>query len=87
MRTLSILLLTSVCLGACSTYTPPTIKYDDKPVLAVSEPALSRPVKIVEVPQPLPLPGQLKPLPSPSQDTHKAPKPLARVNAANSAAE
>jgi P-type conjugative transfer protein TrbG len=86
MRTLSILLLTSVSLGACSTWTPPQINYDDKPQAAVLQPELPKPVQVVEVPRLLPLPGQLKPLPGNVPVTHEAPNPQARVAAANNAA-
>ena len=86
MRTLSILLLTSVSLGACSTWTPPEIKYDDKPQAAVLQPEPPKPVQVVEIPRLLPLPGQLKPLPGNVPVAHEAPNPQARVAAANNAA-
>ncbi len=86
MRTLSILLLTSVSLGACSTWTPPEIKYDDKPHPAVLQPDPPKPVQVVEIPRLLPLPGQLKPLPGNVPVVHEPANPQVRVAAANNAA-
>jgi type IV secretion system protein VirB9 len=86
MRTLSILLLSSVSLGACSTWTPPEIKYDDKPQAAVLQPDPPKPVQVIEVPRLLPLPGQLKPLPGHVPTVHEAAIPQQRVAAANNAA-
>ncbi len=85
MRTLATLLLTSVCVGACSTWLPPTIRYDDTSHPAVVEPDPPKPVQIVEVPQPLPLPGQLKPL-HVAKLAHEASDPRIRIAEANSAA-
>jgi type IV secretion system protein VirB9 len=62
---LALLLATTAALTACSTYKPPAIKYDDKAVAAVAEPASPEPIQIVEVPKLLPLPDQLKPIPAP----------------------
>lgn len=86
MRTLSILLLSSVSLGACSTWTPPEIKYDNKPQAAVLQPEPPKPVHVVEVPRLLPLPGQLKPLLGKVPVVHEMANPQARVAAANDAA-
>jgi type IV secretion system protein TrbG len=61
---LALLLVSSAALTACSTYKPPAIKYDDKAVPAVVEAAPPKPVQIVEVPKLLPLPDQLKPIPT-----------------------
>ena len=85
MRMLATLLVTSVCLGACSTWTPPTIHYDDSPHQAVVQPDPPKPVQIVEVPQPLPLPGQLKPLHA-AKFVHEPSDPRVRVAKANAAA-
>ena len=65
MRMIAVPALGAVLLAACSSTPPPTIDYDP----ADFEPAqregdLPRPVEIVELPEPLPLPGQLKPLPA-----------------------
>ncbi len=61
---LVLLLASAANLAACSTWKPPAIQYDDKPVPAVADAAAPRPITIVEVPKPLPLPDQLKPLPA-----------------------
>jgi type IV secretion system protein TrbG len=83
---LTVPLLASVSLGACSsTWKPPEIKYDDTPRQAVLQPDPPKPVKIVEVAKPLPLPGQLKPLPGPKAAADPA-NPQARVEEANGAA-
>jgi len=79
-------LLASVSLAACSTaWKPPEIKYDDTPRQAVLQSDPPKAVQIVELPKPLPLPGQLKPLPGP-----RAPPdpndPHLRVEQANGAA-
>jgi len=86
MRTFAILILTTVCLGACSTWTPPTIHYDDTPQRAVMQPSPPKPVEIVAVPQPLPLPGQLKPLPAKTAARPESSDPRIRVANANRAA-
>lgn len=79
-----LVLLSATALGGCATKKPPQISYDDpKPaVLAADPPA---PVQVVELPRPLPLPGQLKPV----KETRRTPEPAeptARVNQANAAA-
>ncbi|MBO0712032.1 MAG: P-type conjugative transfer protein TrbG [Acetobacteraceae bacterium] len=81
------LLLTSVSLGACvSVWKPPEISYDDTPKPAVLQPDPPKPVQIVELPKPLPLPGQLKPLPSGRSAPPEAADPHVRVDKANGAA-
>lgn len=65
---------------------PPHIAYDReelKPAVPVPEPA--KPVQIVTLPEPLPLPGQLQPVPKKSPRARTLP-PKARVDAANRAA-
>jgi type IV secretion system protein VirB9 len=86
MKKLSTLISASLSLGACSTWTPPEIRYDNKPAPAVLETEPPKPVQIVEIPQPLPLPGQLKQLPRGSVTTHEVANPRLRVEAANNAA-
>jgi type IV secretion system protein VirB9 len=88
MMTLRILLFLAVvpALAACAAKSPPpAIAYDGadlKPAMAAGE--SSAPVEVVEVPTPVPLPGQLQPPPTePKPD--KRP-PTARVAAANKAA-
>jgi type IV secretion system protein VirB9 len=79
-------LLASVSLAACSSaWKPPEISYDDTPRQAVLQPDPAKPVKIVQVPKPLPLPGQLKPLPGTKAPPDPA-DPHARVDEANGAA-
>jgi len=83
---LTILLLAGTSLGACSTWKPPEIKYDDTPKQAVQAPEPPKPVEIVQLPQPLPLPGQLKPIPGGRTAPPEAADPRVRVDQANGAA-
>ncbi|MEM6739345.1 MAG: P-type conjugative transfer protein TrbG [Pseudomonadota bacterium] len=71
-------------LSGCATFKPPEISYDD-PVAAtlVAEPA--RPVRIVETPEPLPLPGQLMRVDADDRPAEAA-EPTERVTNANAAA-
>lgn len=90
--TLTRLLIASasvLALAACTKPTPaPAISYDEddlKPAALEMPP--ERPVEIVTVPEPLPLPGQLKPIPSATASaTTDTRPPMARVAAANRAA-
>jgi len=88
MRDLSLatMLLAGASLAACSTYKPPEITYDDKPRPAVLQPDPPKPVQIVELPKPLPLPGQLKPIPAGRTAAPEATDPHLRVEQANGAA-
>ena len=88
MRTASLtcILLTTVSLAACSPWKPPAIRYDATPRQAILRPEPPRPVEIVQVPQPLPLPGQLKPIPSAVTALPEAADPRVRVEQANGAA-
>ena len=88
MRTLPLatLLLASASLGACSTWKPPAITYDDTPRQAVLQPDPPKPVQVVELPKLLPLPGQLKPIPGARTAPRDAADPHARVDQANGAA-
>ena len=83
---LPALLLSASALAGCSRLTkPPGIALDDvaaPAVLRVDPPA---PVRIVELPTPLPLPGQLKPL-SKVKTPPEPGDPTVRVNRANAAA-
>ncbi|HEV7228035.1 P-type conjugative transfer protein TrbG [Brevundimonas sp.] len=87
---LTLALLGSVALAACSTtnWTPPEISYDETatPTPAVLAADPPRPVEIVQVPTPLPLPGQLQRVPPARTQPPEATDPRARVEAANSAA-
>jgi P-type conjugative transfer protein TrbG len=89
MRKLSFFaaLLGSASLCACSSaWKPPSISYDNTPRQAVLEPNPPKPVQIVQIPKPLPLPGQLKRL---RHGRHVPPQPAdphLRVEEANRAA-
>jgi P-type conjugative transfer protein TrbG len=64
-----------VTITGCATHgAPPPIIALDEPVAAQLLPEPPKPVEVVEVPQPLPLPGQLKALPD-SAETKPAPEP------------
>jgi type IV secretion system protein TrbG len=89
MRTLpfATILLASAALGACATtYKPPVISYDETPRKAVLTPDPPKPVRIVELPRLLPLPGQLKPIPGAKRAPSEPADPHARVDQANGAA-
>ncbi len=78
-------LLSVMALGGCAQkFIPPDINYDD---LTLAKPLRDppAPVRIVELPKPLPLPGQLKPV-SNSKPVPEASDPAVRVNQANAAA-
>ncbi len=82
---LAALLLSVTVLGGCAhNFIPPDINYDSaQPAKLSVDPPL--PIKIVELPKPLPLPGQLKPL-STGKPIPEAADPAVRVNQANAAA-
>jgi P-type conjugative transfer protein TrbG len=86
VKSLAILLLAGTSLDACSTWKPPEIKYDDTPKQAVLTPDPPKPLEIVQLPQPLPLPGQLKPFPGGRTAPAEAADPRVRVDQANGAA-
>jgi type IV secretion system protein TrbG len=70
--------------GGCATFKPPQINYDDaQPAVLEREPP--KPVQVVELPRPLPLPGQLKPLPR-GRSAPEPRDPRQRVDLANAAA-
>ncbi|MFN3387600.1 MAG: P-type conjugative transfer protein TrbG [Allosphingosinicella sp.] len=83
------MLLSASALAGCATTTakPPSIAYDDPPptIAATPAPAPSRPIEVVTIPEPLPLPGQLKPVVEAASSTEPA-DPRRRVGAANAAA-
>ena len=79
----------AIPLAACASH-PPRISYDDPaaPHPATLQPEPPKPVEIVTLPEPLPLPGQLKPLRGRDQ-TRRGPEPgnpERRVQLANAAA-
>ncbi|ACI50788.1 P-type conjugative transfer protein TrbG [Gluconacetobacter diazotrophicus PA1 5] len=85
LNTVASLMILLAPLAACSSWKPPAIRYDDTPRQAVLTPEPPKPVQVVTLPEPLPLPGQLKPIPY----RHAAPEaadPHQRVEHANSAA-
>ena len=79
------LLLSVTTLGGCAhPFIPPDINYDSAvPAKLTADPPA--PIKIVELPKPLPLPGQLKPLDG-GKPAREAADPAIRVNQANAAA-
>ncbi|MGR9281394.1 P-type conjugative transfer protein TrbG [Rhizobium johnstonii] len=84
-HTLAAILLCATALAGCATtQKPPEISYDDASVAVqtVDPPA---PVQVVELPRPLPLPGQMKPVEA-SRTAPEPADPTARVNQANAAA-
>jgi type IV secretion system protein VirB9 len=80
--------LAAPVLGACaSAPPPPKIAYEATPRAAVLTPDPPKPIDVVALPTPLPLPGQLKPAPAAAKPTTSEPgDPRERVAAANLAA-
>lgn len=80
--------LSALTLAACAAEAPPpAIAYDHDAFLpATIAPGPARPVEIVRLPEPLPLPGQLKPLPETTPAAPGDGPPAARVAAAHAAA-
>ena len=86
ISSLTALLISASALSACATAgaKPPAISYDNAaPAIVTSEPPA--PVQGVDVPQPLPLPGQLKPVDT-AAPAPEAGDPAARINLANAQA-
>lgn len=89
-RAASVALLVSAsALAGCATTSakPPAITYDEPPaeIAATPAPEPPRAVEVVKIPEPLPLPGQLKPI----AEAPRAPEPSdprQRIGAANAAA-
>jgi len=78
------MMLMSTMLSGCATFKPLQISYDDEqPAVLQADPP--KPVQVVELPKPLPLPGQLKPLPG-LRSTPEPRDPRQRVDQANAAA-
>jgi P-type conjugative transfer protein TrbG len=82
---LIIALSAAVALAGCAKkYIPPEIDYDDAtPAVLSADPP--RPVRVVETPKPLPLPGQLKPVAT-DKEKPEPTDPKARITSANEAA-
>ncbi len=75
-----------LALTACASHgaPPPQITYDNEEFRqAVAAPEPAKPVEVVTVFEPLPLPGQLKPLPGNKQKKVRSGPPQTRVDAAN----
>src|SRR5271165_1154646 len=81
----ALLLCASALAGCAQLQKPPEIALDDVEAEAQLQTDPPGPVRIVELPKPLPLPGQLKRLPSGKAPPEPA-DPTARVNLANAAA-
>ena len=83
---LALLVMSASLAAGCSHFQkPPEIALDDpaEPAVLLADPPA--PVEVVELPKPLPLPGQLKPLPG-GKPAPESADPAARVNQANAAA-
>lgn len=87
VRTALVISVSALALAACAgNIPPPAISYDSGDFRqAAVQPDTPKPVQIVTVPEPLPLPGQLQPRPSARKSSSKLP-PTQRVDAANKAA-
>lgn len=81
MRPLCLILTTAALAGCAGRHAPPA-----EPIAAQAEPEPPRVVKYVPVPEPLPLAGQLKPIPPARVAAPERGDPRARVEAANSEA-
>lgn len=86
LKAILLLSISSLALAACATKVPsPAIQYDReafKP--ATIEPDPPKPVTVIKIPEPLPLPGQLQPVSSTGSSETQS--PTARVDGANTAA-
>lgn len=79
--------IATLALAACSSGAPPPISYDEAMTAAVEAPDPVKPVQVVPLPEPLPLPGQLKPIAAAAPAKPEPADPLTRVRAANAAAK
>ena len=84
-----VLLISASALGACATTStmPPAVASNVPPaeIAAMPAPEAPRAIEIVTIPEPLPLPGQLKPVAVGARPSEPA-DPRQRVGAANAAA-
>ena len=88
-RLLALALTSAVVVGACSSRVEvPEIPLLDPPAFqaAKREPEPKPPVKYIEVPKPLPLPGQLKPVPKADEKAKDEASPKERISGAHDAA-
>src|SRR3546814_4936297 len=83
------LLISASALGACTTTSAKpraTVQEAPREVLATPAPEPKRAVQVVAIPEPLPLPGQLKPIGDTAQLPPEPVDPRRRVGAANDTA-
>ncbi|MEH6688326.1 MAG: P-type conjugative transfer protein TrbG [Halopseudomonas sabulinigri] len=80
-----LVLAVAIVLAGCATQQKPPRITLDEPVAATLLPAPDRPIEVVEVPRPLPLPGQLMPLPMEEVDAEEVvpEDPQAQITQAN----
>lgn len=84
MALVTALMPATALAGCANKVIPPDIDYDDAaPAVLSADPV--GPVKVVELPKPLPLPGQLKPVSGSTQKPEPT-DPKARITQANEAA-
>jgi type IV secretion system protein VirB9 len=84
-KELGFFLIMSTALTGCATFKLPQIGYDDAEQPADLQGEPPKPVQVVEIPKPLPLPGQLKPVPG-ARSAPEPRDPRQRVELANAAA-
>jgi type IV secretion system protein VirB9 len=82
---IGVISVVATAIGGCASKPPRDIPLDE-PVAAVKIADPPKPVQIVEVPQLLPLPGQLKPVPAVTTAAPETGDPQDRVNHANETA-
>ena len=82
---LPLLMLATSAVAGCATSTPPPEISYDAAAPAVQTVPPPGPVTVVEIPRPLPLPGQMQRV-EPSRSTPEPTDPTARVSQANAAA-
>ena len=84
-----IFVLAMALAGCTATQSPPTIDFDPAEFdQAILEPQPPKPIRYVEIPTPLPLPGQLKPLPyAPKRKPANAQSPKEQIASAQKAAK
>ncbi|MGV7120520.1 P-type conjugative transfer protein TrbG [Sphingopyxis sp. 550A] len=80
-----VLLMSASALGACATTSAKTANVPPAEIAATPAPEPPRAVEVVTIPEPLPLPGQLKPVEAGARPSEPS-DPRQRVGAANAAA-
>jgi len=89
LRALGPASVLALIVGACATRVQvPEIPILDGPLFkaAKQDPEPKPPIEVVEVPKPLPLPGQLKPVPKKGENAKEDKLPKDRIGEANAAA-